>query len=64
MFLAIKTIFIKPYFILLKLSEKFYRDSRLPFLKLIAKIVLQKKMFWEFERVAQNLAQAHLTSKP
>ena len=37
-----KNYFIKPYFILLKLSEKFYRDSRLRFQKLIAKIVLQK----------------------
>ena len=32
-----------PYFILLKLSEKFYRDSRLRFLRLIAKLICKKR---------------------
>ena len=42
-FLATKILFIKPYFILLNLSEKFYRDGRLRFLKLIAKSICKRK---------------------
>ena len=69
MFLAAKTIFIKPYFILLKLSENILSRQSSPFSKIICQIIceiiLQKEnKFENCERVAQNLAQAHLTSKP
>ena len=51
-FLTIKIIFIKPYFVFLKLSENnFNRDSRLRFLKLIAKLNLQNKN--KFERARE-----------
>ena len=61
-----KLFLLNPIFFL-TLSEKFYRDVRLHFLKLFAKIVLQKKnkiKCFAMRESSPKLAQAHLSSKP
>ena len=65
-FLQQKLFLLNPILFVQKNSQKFYWNVRLRFLKLFPNLFLQKKNknVSSARESIQNLAQAHLTSKP